>query len=133
MPRARGKGGRNEGSNWRMCNFTRWRAACDYFLPASRRATFSSRSAMIALIGSLIPMGPESFQPVRIACFCFSRNCSRLVTSDSQRKSFCSICRSAALRSLSVSNDFPPRTVIITAWPSRLWFEDRSKFTKKIY
>lgn len=55
---------------------------------STREMTLSSMSATINLKASLSPMGPESFHPLSIAAFFFSRNSSIPEVIDSHIMSF---------------------------------------------
>jgi hypothetical protein len=84
-----------------------------HWFSLNRAITFFSRSSIIDVSAAPSVTGPELFHPLIRAFSLFRLNCSRLVTSDSQANSFCTICLSAAVKSLSVSKDFPLEVLII--------------------
>lgn len=84
----------------------------DYGFAESLVSIFFSISKTMVFNAGLSRIGPELFQPFSRASFRFSLNCSRLTARSCQAKSFCSMCRSGGVKSLSVSKDRPVLVLI---------------------
>jgi hypothetical protein len=91
----------------------------DEAVPPRRVMTFCSKPLTISLNARPSAMGPELFHPLRKASSFFLLNSSRLFAMDFHRNSFCSTWRSGAVRSVSVSKDFPFSVVIIIGYHGR--------------